>query len=216
MMCIVSGSFGGGPQKVSTEDQVAAITTSLEDAESWLYDEGESTTLQAYVAKYNDVKAVADVVLVPLDLLQNPPPPPSKKANATKKAKPASKKPAAKTTAAKKKKAAGGKGKATPSVVPVVDVEDVEDVVDVPDVEVDLGGGADPDVDVDVDGSADSGEEQVRAGIGFLCVLTTIPFSDVVPAPVSQQVRAGSDDDDDGADSLSDEVDADDDDGTVS
>ena len=76
MMCIVSGSFGGGPQKVSTEDQVAAITTSLEDAESWLYDEGESTTLQAYVAKYNDVKAVADVVLVPLDLLQNPPPPP--------------------------------------------------------------------------------------------------------------------------------------------
>jgi hypothetical protein len=63
-------------QKVSNEEQREQLSVALEDAEMWLYDEGEATTLEAYNAKYKDVKAVADVILVPLDLLQNPPPPP--------------------------------------------------------------------------------------------------------------------------------------------
>ncbi len=61
-------------QKVSQEEDREALSTALAAAEDWLYDEGESTTLAAYKAKLAELKAVADVIFVPLNVYRNPTP----------------------------------------------------------------------------------------------------------------------------------------------
>jgi len=64
-------------EKVSTEEQREALSTALTAAEDWLYDEGESATLAVYKAKLAELKAVADVIFVPLQQYQNPTPVPT-------------------------------------------------------------------------------------------------------------------------------------------
>lgn len=63
--------------KVSNEDDREALSAALTAAEDWLYDEGDSTTLAVYKAKLASLKAVADVILVPLHAYLNPTPVPT-------------------------------------------------------------------------------------------------------------------------------------------
>lgn len=64
-------------QKLSEETSVTALTEALEAAEEWLYDEGDSTTLGVYKAKLKELKAIADVIFVPLEQYLNPTPLPT-------------------------------------------------------------------------------------------------------------------------------------------
>jgi hypothetical protein len=61
-------------QKVSQEEDREALSTALAAAEDWLYDEGDSTTLAVYKAKLAELKAIADVIFVPLYVYRNPTP----------------------------------------------------------------------------------------------------------------------------------------------
>ncbi|CAE7941976.1 HSP70-17, partial [Symbiodinium sp. KB8] len=50
-------------EAVSTEEQREAISTALEETEDWLYDEGDNTSLDKYLSKDAELKALVQPVL---------------------------------------------------------------------------------------------------------------------------------------------------------
>ena len=164
-------------EKVSTEAQRTELSEALMEAEDWLYDEGDATTVAKYGAKLKSLKDLADVMFDALELMRNPPPPPPP---------PAVNETTNSTADANNSTDAAGEGAADQEAVDA-DADDADDDADAGDADADDADAADASEGASDDSTAaadadsvpeeeeDNEDESSVRGFGLVCVFACSP-----------------------------------------